>query len=679
MSQNITEANPLLSTTGAIAFDQITSAHVVPAIGSLIYEAQDAIDAIGSDSRPGTFDSVLGEMERATTQLEDAMGWVDHLEGLTDDPEFRAAYNDVQPRVAAFYSSIPLNQALWVALCEFADTTEARDLAPVERRLLDKTVSDFRRAGADLGAEDKKKLALMDVDLAKETNTFTQNVVDSSDAYELLIVDESRLDGLPDSDRAAARASAESKGMNGWRFTLQGPSFVGAITYLEDRAIRETLYRAYNQRAAFAPFDNSERLHRILSLRRQKAKLLGYEDVSDLYLENRMVRSGGAAAAFLSDLKSKSEPASLEEHAELALFVSETEGVSEPLSAWDISYYAERQRKARYAVDEEVLRPYFGLDSVLRGLFGIFNRLYGVVITPLEAHPVWHQDVTTYTIHDAEGLQLGVFYLDLFPRTGKRGGAWMRPLRTGHWQAGEPHVGVVCCNLSPPSNGRPSLLRHREVETVFHEFGHLMHHLLTTVTIRSLAGTNVAWDFVELPSQIMENWCWERSSLDLFARHYETGDAMPDELFGKLQAARNFRSGSAMMRQLCFGTVDLALHREYDPAIETSVIEYAHRIAAGFQVTPLPSDYAMIASFQHLFSGPVAYASGYYSYKWAEVLEADAFSRFKNEGLFSTEVGSEFRELLLSQGNSREPMDLFIAFMGRQPDPSALLQRAGLA
>jgi len=286
--------------------------------------------------------------------------------------------------------------------------------------------------------------------------------------------------------------------------------------------------------------------------------------------------------------------------------------------------------------------------------------------------------VTAYTIHDAEGVHIGVFYLDMYPRQGKRGGAWMRPLRTGDWAAGIPHVGVVCCNLTRATDTTPALLRHREVETVFHEFGHLMHHLLTTVPVRSLAGTNVAWDFVELPSQIMENWCWERESLDLFARHYETNEPIPEVLFQQLMTTRTFRAASAILRQLSFASVDLALHRDYDPDSDGTVIDYAFRIAQSFQPTPLPDDYAMIASFQHLFGGPVAYAAGYYSYLWAAVLDADAFSRFRNEGLFSAEVGRDFRNAVLSQGNSRDPMNLFVTFLGREPDPAALLNRAGL-
>jgi len=680
MNTELLVDNPLLARRGPIRFDEINADAVVPAIEHLIREAQDAVDAIGQIAGEYTYANTLQALEDATSQLEDSMGWVHHLEGLLDDPELRNAYNTVQPQVAAFYSAIPLNAPLWTALTEFAKTEAAAQLPPVQARLLQRTLDEFRRHGAELSETDKETLRHIDTQLAKETNTFAQNVVDATDAYELIVHDEARLAGLPDREKEAARRAARTRHIDGWRFSLQGPSFVAALTYLDDAELRETLYRAYNRRASEGEFDNSSRLQTILALRQDKATLLGYTNVSDLYLADRMVRRGHVARDFVTDLRDKCESAAQREHDALVRFAREHHGLTRPLQPWDLGYYAEKQRRAEFDFDEEALRPYFSMDGVLQGVFDLFTRLYGVTFRRDEERPTWHPDVRAYCVFDEAGRTLGVFYLDMHPREGKRGGAWMRPFRTGDWDAGHPHEGTVCCNLTPPTEDGPALLRHREVETVFHEFGHLMHHLLTDVPVRSLAGTNVAWDFVELPSQIMENWCWEKESLALIGRHFETGECIPDVLFEKMRSARTFRAAGGMMRQLSLGTVDLSLHQAFDVSGTTSVVDYARRLFQDFQpdTLTLPDDYAMIASFQHLFSGPVAYASGYYSYLWAEVLEADAFSRFKDEGLFSRTVGNAFREQLLARGNSREPMELFVDFMGREPDPSALLKRAGL-
>jgi oligopeptidase A len=391
-----------------------------------------------------------------------------------------------------------------------------------------------------------------------------------------------------------------------------------------------------------------------------------------------MVKTGTAASAFINDLYGRTLPFFEREHAALAAFREGLDG-SDELAPWDVAYFAQKQRKALYDIDQEALRPYFGADGVLSGMFELVNRLYGIRVQPDDTMPTWHPSVQVYSVADADGTTVGRFYADLYPRAGKRGGAWMRPMLTGDPAKGTPHVAVMCANVTPAVGDAPALLTHREVETLFHEFGHLLHHLLTEVRVRSLAGTNVAWDFVELPSQIMENWCWARPSLNLFAKHYETGETIPDDLFDRLTRARTFRAGYAQMRQLGFATVDLALHRDYDGAKDGTVLEYARLIAQRFSPTPLPDDYSMIASFTHLFASPTGYAAGYYSYKWAEVLDADAFTRFEQEGLFSSEVGGQFRAQVLSQGNSRDPAELYAEFMGRAPDAEALLRRAGLA
>ena len=389
-------------------------------------------------------------------------------------------------------------------------------------------------------------------------------MTDATDAYSLLIEDESRLSGIPQGALDSIKTDA------GWRFTLQAPTYIAVMTYADDRA-PEALYRAYNSRASTGDFDNSDAIAEILALRQKKADLLGYQDIADLYLEDRMAGSGQVAYDFVCDLKSKSEGAAINEHDALQSFTRELLGDPQAtLEPWDVGYYAEKLRQASYDFDEEALRPYFGLDSVLDGIFTLFNRLYGVTIEATSDMPKWHDDVQTFRIVEADGSLCGVFYLDLFPRKGKRGGAWMMPMRTGNPRKGVPHVGAVCCNFTPPSTMTP-LCCGIEVETLFHEFGHLVHHLLTTVEVRSLAGTNVPWDFVELPSQIMENWCWERESLNLFARHFKTGEPIPT-ICWKMRAARTFRTATGMMRQLCFATVDLRLHRAYRPETEGAVV-----------------------------------------------------------------------------------------------------------
>jgi oligopeptidase A len=391
-----------------------------------------------------------------------------------------------------------------------------------------------------------------------------------------------------------------------------------------------------------------------------------------------MVKTGQVAQDFVTELQGHAAAVAAEEHSALQGFREGLEGSNSPtIQAWDLAYYAEKQRLAEYDFDSEALRPYLSVDRVFEGLFELLNRLYGIEIVEIDDLPTWHPSVRTFALEE-DGARTGLFYVDLFPRVGKRGGAWMYPLSIGDPAAGIPHVGVVCGNMTPPSENGPALLRHREVETLFHEFGHLMHHLLTRVEVQSLAGTSVAWDFVELPSQIMENWCWERAALDIFARHHETDAPIPEALFEKMTRARTFRGGYQTMRQLGFAAVDLALHRDYDPTTDGDVLPYARAVASTFQPTPMLDDYAMITGFLHLFSSPVGYAAGYYSYKWAEVLEADAFSRFAEEGLFSREVGQAFRETILERGDSRDPMELFVDFMGREPDQKALLVRSGL-
>ena len=674
--------NPLLSVEFRVPFDRIRAEHVAPATEELLRQAQQRLEAVAATEGPRTFANTLRSLDDLTEPLEYAIGVVRHLEAVATYPELRAAYSAAQPQVSSFYSGIPLHAGLWRAVQDFATTKEAGSLEGERRRLLTKTIDNFRRHGANLDPEGKKRLEALDVELTRLTIKFAENVLDSTNAFELLIAGPAGLAGLPPSAVAAARESAQRKGREGWRFTLHAPDYFAVMTYLDDAALRRQVYEAYTVRSTEAGRDNRPLIARILELRQEKARLLGFENFADLVLEDRMAHDGAHALAFLDDLKVKTEARFREENRELLEFRRSIEGPAAPeLAGWDVAYYAEKQRAALFDFDEEALRPYFPLEQAVAGLFDLVHRLYGLRIEPQAGTPVWDEQVRYYNVYDETGEFLGGFYADWFPRENKRGGAWMDALITGGPEGAKfrPHLGLVCGNLTPPVGGKPALLTHREVETIFHEFGHLLHHLLSRVESRGLAGTNVAWDFVELPSQIMENWCWERESLDLFARHWETGQPVPDELFQKMKRARTFRAANAQMRQLGFGYIDLLLHVRYSAERDGDAVEYTRRILEQFSPAPLPPAHATIAAFTHLFASPVGYGAGYYSYKWAEVLEADAFTRFRRQGIFSREVGDEFRRNILSRGDSADPAELYRAFMGRDPDPQALLIRNGLA
>lgn len=673
--------NPLLELSFDIPFERILPEHVRPAITELLSAAEASLAAIEVDRRR-SYDNTLGALEAATERLEVAVGVVGHLESVKSTPELREAYNAIRPEVSAFYAGIPLRPGLWRALKEFAETPEAGQLDPARKRHLDKTLDEFRRNGADLAPERKERLQEISRELAQLTSTFSQNVLDETADYELLIEDEALLAGLPESAKQAARLDAEARGKPGFRLTLHAPSLVPVLTYLENREIREQIWRAYNTRAASGPRDNTHVVQRILELRREQAQVLGYPEFAAFVLEDRMAKTTERARSFVEDLRRRSEaPFAAETRALEAFARAHEPDPAFVLQPWDVGYYSEKQRKAQFDFDEEELRPYFAKDRVMEGLFETARRLYGVSIQRAPQRSTWHPDVLAYDVLDSTGEHLASFYADLFPREEKRGGAWMNSLITGVERDGKlsPHLGLICANVTPAVGDKPALLSHSEVTTLFHEFGHLLHHCLSRVAVRSLSGTNVAWDFVELPSQIMENWCWEREALDTFARHYESGQPIPAELFEKMQRARTYRAASAMMRQLGFAVVDLALHVDYDEQRDGPLLDFARRVMQPFAPSPYPADYGMLASFGHLFSSAVGYAAGYYSYKWAEVLDADAFTRFRREGIFSAHVGDAFRRSILERGDTDDPMELYRTFMGREPSLDALMQRAGLS
>ncbi|MBI4876456.1 MAG: M3 family metallopeptidase [Acidobacteria bacterium] len=665
-----------------IPFDRIQAGHAEPAVDALIADAGERLEALAAMPGPRTFGNTMLACDRLTERLESALSVVRHLESVATTPELRAAHNAIQPKAAAFFSNIPLHAGLWKAIKSYAETAEARALRGPRRRFLDRTMETFRRHGADLDPAGKRRLEEIEVELTTITTRFSENVLDSTNAFELVIAGREKLAGLPETALAAARQSAASKGLEGWRFTLQAPSFVPLMTYLDDAGLRERVYRAYFARASSGEHDNRPLIGRILELRAEKARLVGYADFADFALADRMAQTGDRAQKFVDDLCARTEAAFLRENEELAAFRRSIEGpAAPPPRPWDVAYYSEKQRQARYDFDEEALRPYFPLPRVMEGLFAIYSRVFGIRVLEVPGVPVWDPAVRHFEIRDAATAELlGGFYADFYPRENKRGGAWMDFLITGGAgpRGQEPHLGLICGNLTPPVAGRPALLTHDEVQTIFHEFGHLLHHCLSRTELRSQSGTAVVWDFIELPSQILENWCWEREALDLVASHYETGEPLPEDLVAKMKRARTYRAANGQMRQLGFSVADLALHRRYSPATDGDPVAYTRAILQRFSPAPLEADHFMMASFTHLFSDPVAYAAGYYSYKWAEVLDADAFTRFRQEGIFSERAGREFRDAILATGDSEDPGALFRRFMGRDPDPRALLERCGL-
>jgi oligopeptidase A len=688
--------NPLLeladrlSSATALPFAAVDAAHVEPAVHELLARARAELARICDPQTPRSYAAVLGALEAATEPLEAVMGVVSLLESVATTPALRAAHNAVQAPVSEFFSDLLLDDALYRALRDAAADTTA--LTPTQQRHLDKTLDAFRRHGAELAPADKARLREIDVELALATTTFAQHVLDATAAFERIVADERQIAGLPASAADAAHASARERGHEGWRFTLQGPSLIAALTYLHDEALREELYRASNARATAGEFDNRELLATILGLRAEKARLLGFRDFADLTLADRMARDGDTAERFVRDLTARCEAAFERERAELEAFAQQCRSdpadpayapdrADERLAPWSLAYFAERMRRVTHDFDPEVLRDYFPVDRVVEGMFAIAARLFGLRIEPTDALEVWHPDVRTYAILDDDGngggAVLARFYADFYPRDTKRGGAWMHGLLTA--VPGErPALGLIAANATPPLAGRPACLSHDDVQTLFHEFGHLLHHALSQVEVRSLAGTQVAWDFVELPSQLLENWTWEPEALALIGGHVTDGHPIPAELIAKLRSTRAVRGATAMMRQLGFAAVDLGLHRHYDSA-EGNALAFARTIMQRYTPAPLPADYAMVASFTHLFAGPTAYAAGYYSYKWAEVLDADAFALFLERGLFDRATGRALRERVLARGDSEPPEALFRAFRGRDPELAPLLTRSGLA
>ena len=678
--------NPLLQDDFRPPFHRIGSEHVEPGTRAALEEAQAELDAIAGSGETPTWHGTIGRLDDLAEKLSRRLTPASHLISVAETPELREAYNAVLPEISAFWSSLPLDEGLWKRVRDFAETEEAEALKGVARRHLDKSLQEFRRAGADLPAEAKERLQALRVELAQLEQRFSENVLDATAAYEYTVTDEGRLSGIPEAARRRARASAEEKDIDGWLFTLQFPSVEPVFKYADDRELRRTMYMAYTTRCRDGEYDNRSLVARILRLRNEIASVLGYASYPDYRLEDRMARTGARAREFEWDLVARTRPYWERDAAELTAHAAALE--LDGLEPWDVAYVMENLRKVRYDIDDEAMRPYFPLEKVLDGIFQIAHQVFGFRVEERKIEEVWHEDVRYYEIFDEEGTLSGAFYTDWFPRKEKRQGAWMGDFVTGGPSPDgfAPHLGVICGNFTPPDGDTPALLTHREVETAFHEFGHLLHHCTSRVEVGSRGGIKVAWDWVELPSQLMENWCWEREALDLFARHHETGDAFPQDLFERMVAARRYMGGWGQLRQLSYGTVDLFLHGELaaglpvpaegedlDAAQGEEVMLAARDHFRDFAVSDSFADHHILTSFGHLFAG--GYDAGYYSYLWSEVLDADVFTRFKREGIFNGDTGRSYVACILSRGDSAEPEELFREFMGRDPDPEALLER----
>ncbi|MDP3850048.1 MAG: M3 family metallopeptidase [Luteolibacter sp.] len=682
--------HPFLAPDFHVRWSTLVSEAIEPDIRHALDLAKADIETISAqDPAAANYESTFLALEKATESLARGWGRLHHLDSVCDHPAQREALNKMLPEVTDFYSSIPLNERLWSVLKSVGESPQATKLDPVAKRFVEETLADFRQSGADLPPDGKQRIAEIEAELSKLTKQYAEHVLDSTNAWDLVITDEAKLAGLPESAKAAAAANARAKNLEppAWRFTLQFPSMFPIMQHLHDGAIRHQVWEASARVGGYGDYDNSPLVWRILELRQEKAALLGHEHFADLTLLRRMAKTGAGALAFIENLHARILPAFHADFRQLAQYKAAKSGQPvDALEPWETAYWAERQRQENYDLDDEVLRPYFPVDGVMAGMFEIASRLFGITIRqketvhsdPLADIETWHPEVSFYEIHDSRtAAHLGSFYADWHPRESKRGGAWMNSLHTG--AHGEPHLGLIIGNMSPPVDGRPALLTHNEVETIFHEFGHLLHGMLSEVPVKSLAGTNVPWDFVELPSQIMENFCWDRQSLDLFARHHETGEPIPDALFAKMIAARNYLGASGFMRQLSFAKLDLELHIHLGQWLGKDIDSVDREILADYRARLKTETPSMLRRFNHIFSSPTGYAAGYYSYKWSEVLDADAFTRFQNEGILNPETGRSFRDHILSRGNSAPADELYRRFMGRDPELEPLLVRAGLA
>lgn len=677
--------NPLLTMDSLPPFSQIRPDQVQPAVTQAIADCKQKIADVLAQRDPHTWDSLIAPLEEVNDRLSRIWSPVSHLNSVLNSEALREAHDACLPLLSEFQTYVGQHEGLYQAYLALAESDDFPLLSGAQRKEIQNTLRDFRLSGIGLPAEAQQRYGEIQARLSELASRFSNNVLDATMGWSKLVSDEAELSGLPASALAAARQLAEHKGEQGWLFTLDIPSYLPVMMYADNRTLRAELYEAFATRASdrgpnAGKWDNSAIMTELLSLRRELAQLLGFGNYAELSLATKMADRTEQVVGFLTDLAAKSLPQGKAELEEIRAFATERHGQSE-LAAWDIPYYAEKLKQHKFAISDEQLRPYFPANRVVKGLFEVVRRVFGMKVRERLGIDTWHPDVRFYDIFDAEEELRGSFYLDLYAREHKRGGAWMDVcLGRRYRQDGslQKPVAYLTCNFNGPVDGKPALFTHNEVVTLFHEFGHGIHHMLTRIDVAGVAGINgVAWDAVELPSQFLENWCWESEALAFISGHYETGEQLPADLLEKMLTARNFQAAMQMLRQLEFALFDFRLHQEFDPAnpelIPTLLAEVRGQVAV---MTP-PEFNRFQHSFSHIFAG--GYAAGYYSYKWAEVLSADAFSRFEEEGIFNPATGQSFLKHILEKGGSKEPMELFRAFRGREPQVDALLRHSGIA
>lgn len=674
-------SNPLLTPASLPQFSAIKPEHVVPAVDELLARNRARIAELVE--QPMTdWQSLVGEIEQLNDELAQAWSPVSHLNAVQNTDAMREAYNACLPKLSEYFTELGQNEKLFKAFEAFSQTSAFDALSTAQKKVITNSLRDFRLSGIGLEGEKQKRYAELQLELSELTTKFSENVLDATQGWFKQVTDETQLVGLPDHVKVAAKSAAAERELEGWVLTLDFPVYYGIMLHSENRELREEFYTAYATRASdqgpkAGEWDNSELMQKILTARLELAQLLGFDNYAEYSLATKMAQSTDQVVQFLEDLAERSRPQAAKELEELRQFARE-EGGMETLEAWDMTYYGEKLKQARFNISQQELRPYFPLPRVLEGLFAVTERLFSVKVRELEEFDTYHSDVRLFEL-SREGEVLAHCYLDPFARSAKRGGAWMDDCRVRRRidTSLQLPVAYLVCNFTPPIEGEPALLTHDEVTTLFHEFGHGLHHMLTQMEHADISGINgVAWDAVELPSQFMENWCWEPEALALISGHYETGEALPQQMLERLLEAKHFQSGMMMVRQLEFSLFDFILHRDYQPG-ETSVQAVLDQVRSQVAVFNPPAFNRFQHSFSHIFAG--GYAAGYYSYKWAEVLSADAFSRFEEEGIFNAQTGASFRTEILEKGGSKEPMELFVAFRGREPEVDALLRHSGIA
>ncbi len=676
--------NPLLADDTLPAFSQIRPEHVTPAIDRLLADYRDAIDALVAPGAPRDFASVMLARERLDQRLARAWAPVSHLHAVADSEALREVYGPAEEKLTEHAIELGQNRELYAAVQALADAPDFAGLPRQERTLVEHALRDFRLSGVALDEPGRSRFREIGVELSRLSTEFSNAVLDASEAWREHITDERDLAGIPASGRAVLRQYASDQDLDGYLVTLKQPSVQAVLTYADDRSLRERVYWAYQTRASdqgpnAGKFDNSARIEQIMALRHEAAQLIGFANAAEESLATKMAGSPLEVMEFLRDLVARARPVAQRELAVLRDFARD-ELRLDTLEPWDVGYASEKLRQREYSLDEEQLKAYFPLPAVVDGLFGLTTRLYGITLAEREGVDTWHPDVRYFDLRDADGQVFAGAYIDLYARSGKRGGAWMDVCRARFDDGGQRQLPVafLTCNFAPPTDGKPALLTHDDVLTLFHEFGHGLHHLLTGIALPSIGGIEgVEWDAVELPSQFMENFGWNREALDLFARHVDTGERLPDELFERMLAARHFHAGLFLVRQLEFALFDFVLHLEYDPAQGARVLAVLERVRKQVAVLHPPAWQRFPHGFSHVFAG--GYAAGYYSYLWAELLSADVFGEFEEHGVIDRATGERFRREFLAVGASRPALESFIAFRGRRPEPEALLRSYGLA